>query len=192
MEGANVVACAKWIAVFIIWNGAQSHAAVEVLSSPLTSRLGVGAGIRAENQYSDVTPTIHSAFSLSQDFRWRNLQGLLEWTRWTERGRSGNYSSMRRQDLFEFFMRVEAARVGWLGLFFGAGVGFQQDKVEMIFGASKKVVNGGLDTNYGAEVGATIYAFPKFEGQIFGRLLSLPHDTRWTQWVGARVAYQIF
>jgi hypothetical protein len=167
--------------------------ALEVLESPLTSRLGIGAGVRAESQYGDMTPTLYSGFSISGDFRWREFQSLLEWTRWSESSQSGTLAVSHRQDLFSLFGRAEILKDSWLGLFVGPGIGFQQDTIQTTFYSQKRTSNGDLATFYGGEAGATFYLWPKFEAQLSGRVIYSPvYQTHWTQWLMVRVAYQIF
>jgi len=166
--------------------------AIEVLSSPLNGGLGIGTGLRAENQYADLQPTVSNTFSISQDMRWRRLQSLIEWTRWTENSSGSNQSISHRQDQFMVFGRYEVVRSDWIGLFGGLGFGIQQDRIESTFGMASETFTSEWGRFWGAEAGLTFYIAPKFEGQLVGRVLSQPYDARWTQWLGARISYQVF
>ena len=181
-----------FVAVFLLVSLGHGARAIEILSAPFNAGLGIGAGIRAENQYAEMQPTVNSTFSLSQDFRWRRLQSLIEWTRWTEHSSGANQSMNHRQDQISLFGRYEFIHLDWIGFFGGAGVGIQQDRVESSFGQARDAVTSDWGKFWGSELGVTFYIAPRFEGQVNGRLISQPYDSRWTQWVGARLSYQIF
>lgn len=176
---------------FVFMLSGVAHA-MEILSSPLSGGLGIGTGLRAENQYAGLQPTISNTFSISQDLRWRRVQTLAEWSRWTEHSSGSNQSISHRQDQFMIFGRFEVVRSDWLGLFAGAGLGIQQDRIESSFGMVSETFLSEWGRFWGAEAGLTFYIAPKFEGQMVGRLLSQPYDSRWTQWLGARISYQLF
>jgi hypothetical protein len=178
--------------IVVIVLGKPAHA-LEVLDSPLTSRVGLGAGLRGESQYGDMTPTLYSGFSVSADFRWREFQSLLEWARWSENSQSGTLAVNHRQDMYSLFGRAEFLRDSWFGLFIGPGVGFQQDTTQITFYNQKRTSSGDLATFFGGELGATFYIWPKFEAQLSGRVIYSPeYQTHWTQWLMVRIAYQIF